>query len=67
MIRPTLGSQRAAKSPDRKAAEGLVMQYRIERTARWVGWISLIIFVLFLLISVVGYFDRYILGGSAGS
>ena len=56
MIRLTLGDQRVAKSLDRKAAEGLVMQYRIERAARRMGWVSLLIFVLWLVASFVGIF-----------
>ena len=56
MIRPTLGDQRVAKSLDRKAAEGLVMQYRIERAAVRVGWVSLVIFVLSLVFSAVSIF-----------
>jgi hypothetical protein len=56
MIRPTLEDQRVAKSPDRKAVDDLVMQYRIERAARRMGWVSLIMFVLFLVASVVGIF-----------
>ena len=56
MIRPTRGDQRVSKSPDRRAEEGLVMRYRIERAARRVGWVSLIIFVLSLIASVIGIF-----------
>ncbi len=47
-----------AKSLDRKAAEGLVMQYRIEPgAARRMGWVSLLIFVLWLVASFVGIFN----------
>jgi hypothetical protein len=56
MIQPTLGDQRGAKSPDRKAVEDLVMQYRIERAARRMGWVTLVIFVLSFIASVVGLF-----------
>jgi hypothetical protein len=56
----------AASSPDRKAVEDLIMHYRVERTARWVGWITLILFLLFLTVTAARYFDRYFLGGSAG-
>ena len=42
-------------SLERKAAEDLVMQYRIERAARRVGWFSLFI-GLSLVASVVGLF-----------
>jgi hypothetical protein len=64
MIRPKfaewnrfhLGDQRVTKSPDRKAVENLVMQYRVERAARRMGWVSLFIFVLCLIASVVAMF-----------
>jgi hypothetical protein len=56
MIRPTLGDQRVTKSPDHKAVEGLIMQYRIERAARRVGWVSIFLFVLALVASVIGMF-----------
>ena len=55
MIRPTLGDQRVAKSLDRRTAEGLFMQYRVERAARRVGWVSLLMFVLVLVAIIASY------------
>jgi hypothetical protein len=44
------------KSQYRKAIEDLVMQYRIERAARWMGKIGLLIFALAVLASVISLF-----------
>ena len=43
------------KSLDRKAAEDLVMQYRVERAARRVGKFSLLVFVLVLVAVIASY------------
>jgi hypothetical protein len=45
-----------AKSRDRQAVENLVMQYRIERAARWMGKIGLLIFVLTVVAAVISFF-----------
>lgn len=52
MIRLALKDQRVTKSPERKAVEDLVMQYRIERAARRMGKFALFVLVLALLAAV---------------
>jgi hypothetical protein len=44
------------KSLDRKAAEDLVMQYRVERAARRMGKITLLIFALAAIAAVASLF-----------
>ena len=51
----TRSIQRVTKSLDRKAAEDLVMQYRVERAARRVGKFSLLVFVLVLVAVIASY------------
>jgi hypothetical protein len=45
-----------AKSRDREAVEDLVMQYRIERAARWMGKVGLLIFALAAVVAVISLF-----------
>jgi hypothetical protein len=49
-------NQSVAKSRDRQAVEDLVMQYRIERAARWMGKIGLLIFALAAVATVISLF-----------
>ena len=56
MIQPLAEIRSVKKSRDRKAADDLLMQYRMERAARRVGWVSLFIFGLSLVASVVALF-----------
>lgn len=45
-----------AKSRDRQAVENLVMQYRIERAARWMGKIGLLILAALTVAAVISIF-----------
>jgi hypothetical protein len=44
------------ETQNRKAVEDLVMQFRIERAARWMGKIGLLIFALSILASIMASF-----------
>jgi hypothetical protein len=50
------GIQTMTKTQDRKAIDDLVMQYRIERAARWMGKIGLLIFALAVLCALISQF-----------
>jgi hypothetical protein len=50
------GNQSVAKSRDRQAVEDLVMQYRIERAARWMGRVGLLVFALAAVAAVISVF-----------
>jgi hypothetical protein len=47
-----------------KAAENLVMQYRVERAARWMGKFAIVVFGLALVAAVASLLQRNIFEGA---
>jgi hypothetical protein len=52
------GNQTVAKSPDHKAVENLVMQYRVERAAKWMGKFAFVVFAMVLVAAVASLSTR---------